>query len=87
VKDKYQRELFTWSFPISSPATIAPAIVKKEGNGTVEFKEADSLLKVTVDDLSLTFNTRRWNFKRGKKCKRDFTLQQWTGAAGRCSKL
>lgn len=56
VKDRYQKELFTWSFPISSPATTGARMIVKEGNNTINTSEADSLLTVTVKDVTVVLN-------------------------------
>lgn len=54
--DKMQRELFTWSFPISDPKKIANRIVKKEGASSINVKEIDSLLNIRVDKIETVFN-------------------------------
>jgi hypothetical protein len=56
VKDKYQKELFTWSFPISSPATTGARMIVKEGNNVINTSEADSLLTVSVKDVTVALN-------------------------------
>jgi hypothetical protein len=56
VKDKYQKELFTWSFPISSPATTGARMIVKEGNNVINTSEADSLLTVSVKDVTVVLN-------------------------------
>lgn len=56
AKDKYQREIFTWSFPVSRPKEMALRLVREEGNETIKTTEQDSLLNVTVNDLLLSFN-------------------------------
>ncbi|TWI85150.1 beta-galactosidase/beta-glucuronidase [Lacibacter cauensis] len=56
VKDRYQKELFTWSFPISSPATTGARMIVKEGNNIITTSEKDSLLTVTVKDVMVVLN-------------------------------
>ncbi len=57
VKDKYNKELFTWSFPISSPMKISKRMIVKEGIGKIQTPVADTnMLLVKVDDLSLMFD-------------------------------
>ncbi len=56
VKDKYQKELFTWSFPISSPATTGARMIVKAGNNVINTSEADSLLTVSVKDVTVVLN-------------------------------
>lgn len=57
AKDSYSRELFTWSFPISSPKKIGERMIVKEGKETIYVPVADtSLIYVNVKDVSLVFN-------------------------------
>jgi len=56
VKDRYQKELFTWSFPISSPSTTGARMIVKEGNNSIITSEADSLLMVIVKDVTVVLN-------------------------------
>ncbi len=56
VKDRYQKELFTWSFPFSSPATIGGRMIVKEGNNSINTSETDSLLIVTVKEVTVVLN-------------------------------
>ncbi|QNA45690.1 glycoside hydrolase family 2 protein [Lacibacter sediminis] len=58
VKDRTQKELFTWSFPISSPATTGARMIVKEGNNIINTSEADSLLTVTVKDIIVVLNKK-----------------------------
>ncbi len=55
--DKDQRELFTWSFPISSPARTGARMIVKEGNAEIHNPRADTtLILVSVKDVDLMFN-------------------------------
>ncbi|MBP6023501.1 glycoside hydrolase family 2 protein [Ferruginibacter sp.] len=57
VKDKFQKELFTWSFPISNPKEATERIVAKEGSDKIETPVADTnMILVNVKDVSLMFN-------------------------------
>ncbi|MEJ8819843.1 glycoside hydrolase family 2 protein [Lacibacter sp. H407] len=56
VKDRYQKELLTWSFPISSPATTGARMIVKEGNNIINTSDADSLLTVSVKDVTVVLN-------------------------------
>ncbi|WP_276501028.1 glycoside hydrolase family 2 protein [Terrimonas pollutisoli] len=56
VKDRYQRELFTWSFPISSPELVGARMIAKEGNNVINSTEADSFLTVTVKDVTVVLD-------------------------------
>lgn len=57
VKDKSQRELFTWSFLISSPEQTGVRMIMKEGNNRIETPVADTnMILVNVKDVTLMFN-------------------------------
>jgi Glycosyl hydrolases family 2, TIM barrel domain/Glycosyl hydrolases family 2, sugar binding domain/Glycosyl hydrolases family 2 len=56
AKDPYGREIFTWSFPITSPAKMAAIVIKKEENGEVKINEVDSLFSIVVNGINLTIN-------------------------------
>ncbi|HSC55054.1 MAG TPA: glycoside hydrolase family 2 TIM barrel-domain containing protein [Phnomibacter sp.] len=58
VKDKFKKELFTWSFTISSPKLMASRIFAKEGKNSIQSSEADSLLTVSVKDITLVLNKK-----------------------------
>lgn len=54
--DFYKRELFTWSFIISSPKRTGERMVVKEGNYAINSSEVDSLLTVSIKDVIVVFN-------------------------------
>ncbi|HEY6505361.1 MAG TPA: glycoside hydrolase family 2 TIM barrel-domain containing protein [Chitinophagaceae bacterium] len=57
AKDAYGRELFTWSFPISSPQAMSEREVVKKGSNSITVPVADTtLIYVNVKDVSLAFN-------------------------------
>ena len=56
VKDRYQKELFTWSFPISSPKVTGARMIVKEGSATINTSETDSLFTVSVNDITIVLN-------------------------------
>jgi beta-galactosidase/beta-glucuronidase len=57
AKDKFQKELFTWSFPISNPKETTERIVVKDGSNKIETPVADTnMILVNVKDVSLMFN-------------------------------
>lgn len=57
VKDQYQKELFTWSFPISSPIKIGARMIVKEGKEKIKIPLADTTaILVVIKDLQLIFN-------------------------------
>ncbi len=56
--DKTQRELFTWSYPISSPARTGARMIVKEGNAEIRQPLADTtLILLSVKDVDLAFNS------------------------------
>ncbi|ACU60213.1 glycoside hydrolase family 2 protein [Chitinophaga pinensis] len=59
ARDKEQRELFTWSFPIVNPAQVTHRSIDTLGNGEVFFKEADSLWTVSTKNIELTFSKNK----------------------------
>lgn len=55
--DQYNQELFTWSFPISSPVRTGSRMIVKEGNNQIQTPVADTtLIFASVKDVSLVFN-------------------------------
>ena len=56
AKDATGHELFTWSFPISTPSAMATTLINKEENGVINLNESDSLLRVSVKDVLVAFN-------------------------------
>ena len=57
VKDRYQQELFTWSFPISRPKVIAERMVVKTGVNKITVPLADTTLwYVQVKDVTMAFS-------------------------------
>jgi len=58
AKDVYQKELFTWSFPITLPAKEAQRVVKTTGQAKINISERDSLYSVTVGDVKLGFSKK-----------------------------
>jgi len=50
------RELFTWSYPISSHAQITKRIIETKGLTKPAIKETDSLYKVAVNGIEVEFN-------------------------------
>ena len=58
VTDQFNQELFTWSFPISSPSRTGARMIVKEGNAEILHKVADTtLILYTVKDVNLAFNS------------------------------
>lgn len=58
VTDQYDQELFTSSFPISSPSRTGARMIVKEGNAPIREQVADStLLLYSVKDVQLSFNS------------------------------
>jgi len=51
-----RRELFTWSYPISSHEKITKRIIETKGSIKPGIKETDSLYKVSVNGIEVEFN-------------------------------
>ena len=59
AKDPFNKEIFTWSFPIKSPKKISERFVVKQGSAQINASVADTnLIGVNVNDISLVFNQR-----------------------------
>ncbi|MBC7947388.1 MAG: glycoside hydrolase family 2 [Chitinophagaceae bacterium] len=57
VKDPHQQEVFTWSFPLTNPASMAALIVEKRGDARIETPIGDtSLFYARVKDVTLAFD-------------------------------
>lgn len=54
--DRYKKEIFTWSFPIQRPITIAGGMVDRKGPGPVNIKEMDSVYHVSANGINFLFN-------------------------------
>lgn len=67
--DPHKRELYTWSWPISSHDVITKRMVVLNGNSKPVIKETDSLYKVTVKDIELEFNRNSGILQKVKNAK------------------
>ncbi len=67
--DPHNRELFTWSFPITLPKTEANRLVITEGNGTVSLSETDTLYNVSANGISLSFSKKTGILRSVKNAK------------------
>ncbi|MFM6976821.1 MAG: glycoside hydrolase family 2 TIM barrel-domain containing protein [Sphingobacteriaceae bacterium] len=76
VKDAAQQELFTWSFPISSPAAMAARMIVKEGDAAIVVTQADSLLTLSVKDIQLVLNKNNGLLVSVKNAKGDLPFNQ-----------
>jgi hypothetical protein len=56
--DPHNKEIYTWSWPISHPSTIAQQLVKTEGSAGLSVTEKDSLLIAKAGDMELTLNAK-----------------------------
>ncbi len=55
--DQYKKEVFTWSFPISSPAKTGERMIVKEGTEKIKLLQVDTTgIYVNVKDVQLVFN-------------------------------
>jgi hypothetical protein len=58
AKDKFKKEIFTWSFPIKRPEKIAAIIVKKQGDAAATIYEVDSLFNIKANDVEIVINKK-----------------------------
>ena len=56
--DPYGKELFTWSFPIVRPATVAAALVDTTGSGSVGLDIVDSLYRIKAGVVEVGIHQR-----------------------------
>lgn len=56
--DPYNKEIYTWSWPIKKPSEIANQILETNitTHNKIKTSEQDSILKVEVDSIKLNFN-------------------------------
>ena len=69
VKDPSGAEIFTWSFNIKSPSSIADKIVEKRGKRKIEWIQSEGKIDVSAGGLQLQFDneTGLLNKVRNKK--------------------
>jgi len=67
AKDFYQREIFSWSFPIVMPLVVAQKMIAKKSNAPIAFSESDSVYMITASDISYQFNKTTGLLKEIKK--------------------
>jgi hypothetical protein len=58
AKDAGGRELYTWTFPISRPVTIARRLVDTIGAATTTATQTDSLYTLTANGITASFGTK-----------------------------
>ncbi|MBN1184850.1 MAG: glycoside hydrolase family 2 [Bacteroidales bacterium] len=64
--DAFDHILFTWSWPVSLPGDVAGQVVIKNGEGKIQTEEKDSLLIVSVNEITITFNKNNGLLERAK---------------------
>ncbi|WP_051666493.1 glycoside hydrolase family 2 [Pedobacter sp. R20-19] len=69
AKDFYDKELFTWSFPIALPAADADKIVVKTGSSKVSLKESAATYQVSANGIDLTFDKTTGLLQQAKNVK------------------
>ncbi|MBS1520875.1 MAG: glycoside hydrolase family 2 [Bacteroidetes bacterium] len=67
--DPHKRELYTWSWPVSSHEVITKRMVLLNGKDKPVIKETDSLYKVTIKDIELEFNRNSGILQKVKNAK------------------
>jgi hypothetical protein len=53
-----KKEIYTWSFPITTPKETVEKNITRSGEGVIRITDTDSLYNVSVKDLKLDFNKR-----------------------------
>jgi len=56
AKDAFNKEICSWSFPISTSKKVSERVVVKKGNNKISVSVTDTLINVSVKDVSLVFN-------------------------------
>lgn len=69
VTDNHQRELFTWSWPITKPEKVARKLVVKDGKETVNVTVVDSLYQVSANGIKLWFSKTNGMLKKVENAK------------------
>lgn len=54
--DPHQQEIFTWSFPIVLPATVATSMLNKKGNAAINVNGSDSAWTISAAGISIRIN-------------------------------
>lgn len=67
--DAQKREIFTWSFKISLPKTIAKQLITTESSTALDFQQLDSLYQIKAKDLTILFNKRTGMLQEVKNAK------------------
>lgn len=56
AKDPFKNEIFTWSFPLTTPKQVAEKLVVKSGTLNMRVTEDDSLFHIVADEYNYVFN-------------------------------
>ncbi|WP_187262114.1 glycoside hydrolase family 2 protein [Pontibacter beigongshangensis] len=67
--DPHQKEIFTWSWPITRPVTIAERIVAKEGAQAATFQESGQEFVITANGVEVSFDKTNGLLKQVKNSK------------------
>ncbi|TYA78361.1 glycoside hydrolase family 2 protein [Seonamhaeicola marinus] len=54
--DAYGREIFTWSYPVSSPSKVSEPLVLYSGGGTIKTTTEDQKITIKASDLTYQFS-------------------------------
>lgn len=58
IKDKDQRELFTWSFPITSPAKMVSRMVVSKSSDKINLIDQDSSWSISIKDSKFSISKK-----------------------------
>ncbi|MFT2010126.1 glycoside hydrolase family 2 protein [Pontibacter sp. 13R65] len=67
--DPHQKEIFTWSWPITHPATVAERIVRKEGTQAASFQESGNLVTVSANGVQVSIDKTTGLLEQVKNAK------------------
>jgi hypothetical protein len=56
AKDRYGREIFTWSFPISRPADVVQIALTFPGKNKIQLSEKDSVYSINANGIFIDIN-------------------------------
>jgi hypothetical protein len=59
VMDPFNREIFSWSFPIVRPSAVAARKVTEKGSADIRVNEADSTFNIIAGDVELSIHKQK----------------------------
>ncbi len=59
AKDPYQREIFTWSFLITRPSSLAQHKIRIDGASNIKLAESDTTYNIIAGDVEVSIDKRK----------------------------